>query len=135
MFASSGDPNVFWPGIVEKAYAKLHGSYASLQGGSVADALVDLTGSVQRAQRRPAANHVMCPGGVAVKWELKDGQADAGGGTDSDGDGGTVARSWGSKWRKLVRYHGKGHLMGCSLILRGCEGNIDNGQGVLFNHA
>jgi hypothetical protein len=49
VFASSGDPNVFWPGIVEKAYAKLHGSYVSLQGGSVADALVDLTGSVHRA--------------------------------------------------------------------------------------
>jgi hypothetical protein len=44
VFASSGDSNVFWPGILEKGYAKLHGSYASLQGGSVADALVDLTG-------------------------------------------------------------------------------------------
>jgi hypothetical protein len=47
VFASSGDPNVFWPSIVEKAYAKLHGSYSSLQGGSVADALVDLTGLEQ----------------------------------------------------------------------------------------
>ena len=45
VFASCGDPNVFWPGIVEKAYAKLHGSYSILQGGSVADALVDLTGN------------------------------------------------------------------------------------------
>jgi hypothetical protein len=47
VFASCGDPNVFWPGIVEKAYAKLHGSYSSLQGGSVADALVDLTGGAR----------------------------------------------------------------------------------------
>jgi hypothetical protein len=45
VFASCGDSNVFWPGIVEKAYAKLHGSYSILQGGSVADALVDLTGN------------------------------------------------------------------------------------------
>jgi hypothetical protein len=74
---------------------------------------------------------------VASKWDLQGGEGDAGGATDSggEGDGGAAARSWSRKWRKLLRHHGKGHLMGCSVILRGCEGNIDNGQGVLFNHA
>ena len=58
VFASSGDPNVFWPSIVEKAYAKLHGSYCSLQGGSVADALVDLTGLEQpHSQSNPILTH------------------------------------------------------------------------------
>ncbi len=68
-----------------------------------------------------------------MKWDIAG--ADAGAATDSgnEAEGGT--RTWGSKWRRLLRHHGKGHLMGCSLILRGCEGNIDNGQGILFNHA
>jgi hypothetical protein len=34
----------FWPSLVEKAYAKLHGGYHSLNGGSEADALCDFTG-------------------------------------------------------------------------------------------
>ncbi len=71
-----------------------------------------------------------------MKWDIRGGEPDAGGATDSGGEAeGSGTRPWSAKWRKLVRYHGKGHLMGCSLILRGCEGDIDNGQGILFNHA
>jgi hypothetical protein len=32
-----------WPSLVEKAYARLHGGYAAIASGCVADALVDLT--------------------------------------------------------------------------------------------
>ena len=70
-----------------------------------------------------------------MKWDIGVGEADAGAATDSGGEGEGGTRTWGKKWRRLLRHHGKGHLMGCSLILRGCEGNIDNGQGILFNHA
>mmetsp|Transcript_4340 Transcript_4340/g.11784 ORF Transcript_4340/g.11784 Transcript_4340/m.11784 type:complete len:896 (-) Transcript_4340:395-3082(-) len=45
-YSYSGHVGELWPSFVEKAYAKLHGSYHSLEGGSVADCLTDLTGGV-----------------------------------------------------------------------------------------
>ncbi|XP_058521195.1 calpain-10 [Ochotona princeps] len=45
--------DVFWLPLLEKVYAKVHGSYEQLWAGQVADALVDLTG------------------GLAERWDLK----------------------------------------------------------------
>lgn len=40
------DPSDAWAALLEKAYAKLHGGYAQLLGGSMRYALEDLTGAV-----------------------------------------------------------------------------------------
>uniref|UniRef100_A0A7S1XT22 Calmodulin n=1 Tax=Phaeomonas parva TaxID=124430 RepID=A0A7S1XT22_9STRA len=46
--SSPAEHSQYWPCLVEKAYAKLHGSYESLIGGRIENALRDLTGGVVR---------------------------------------------------------------------------------------
>ncbi|XP_065604301.1 calpain-10 isoform X2 [Cyrtonyx montezumae] len=53
-FSQCQTEDLFWLPLLEKAYAKVHGSYEQLWAGQVADALVDLTG------------------GIAERWALKD---------------------------------------------------------------
>jgi hypothetical protein len=45
-FASSSKEDETWVPLVEKAFAKLHGDYSSLNGGRTGEAIEDMTGSV-----------------------------------------------------------------------------------------
>ncbi|XP_029316977.1 LOW QUALITY PROTEIN: calpain-9-like [Cottoperca gobio] len=46
IFVQSKDKNEFWPALMEKAYAKVCGSYTDMNAGTPTEAMIDFTGGV-----------------------------------------------------------------------------------------
>lgn len=57
LFAGSVDQKEIWPLVIEKAFAKLNGSYEAISGGHICDALKLLTGSNQTHRYQPTASN------------------------------------------------------------------------------
>ncbi|KAL4717640.1 hypothetical protein ACJJTC_000789 [Scirpophaga incertulas] len=51
VFLQSSQSEQMWPALLEKAYAKLHGSYEALKYGCLLDGLADLTGGITESIR------------------------------------------------------------------------------------
>lgn len=54
-FLHTSHSEQMWPALLEKAYAKLHGSYEALKYGSLLDGLADLTGGITESLPLPDA--------------------------------------------------------------------------------
>uniref|UniRef100_A0A3Q0QXD0 Zgc:136872 n=1 Tax=Amphilophus citrinellus TaxID=61819 RepID=A0A3Q0QXD0_AMPCI len=67
IFVHSKDQNEFWPALLEKAYAKVCGSYADMIAGTPSEAMMDFTGgvhiSLQQLDPSPNLWGLMCRAG------------------------------------------------------------------------
>ena len=100
--------------LIEKAYAKLHGCYESLNGGLIDDGLVDLTGFV--------AEKIKISGRGSFLGEDPNGNPDKGD----------------ELWTKISKFREEGTLMGCSIDGQGIESDVVvDGEmtGLLARHA
>ena len=97
VFARCESVSEFWVPLVEKAYAKLHGTYAALISGVTDDGLVDMSGFVSEKVR------ILDKRGRFNKKDFA--KPDA-------------------LWEKILRDLHAGSMMGCSIVGTNIEGEV-----------
>ena len=97
IFASCDDQNEFWVPLIEKAYAKLHGTYAALISGVTDDGLVDMSGYVSEKIK------IMTKRNQFNEKDLKSPE---------------------DFWLKIQEDLQSGSMMGCSIVGNSIEGEV-----------
>ena len=108
VFCRNPDPSVYWAMIIEKAYAKMVGSYEAMQGGTVTQGLEDFTG------------------GIGYKFDLEKKEADWIPPKGSDPD---------RLWHELLEKMMTEHVVGCANNTKGEERPQSTKKGILLNRA
>jgi len=102
------DQSEFWVPLMEKAYAKLNSTYENLNGGSMAESLVDLTGGVSEKHNLRAPD-------TQEKFDNNN-----------------------QLWKEIKKYHQLGYLIGCAATKKDEDGKQEeqaSHTGLLYNHA
>ncbi len=152
LFARCKDPSEMWVIFLEKAYAKLYGSYENLDGGNGSHAPSQDTPARTLLRTRPSCG-LEHPGGVGVahaggRWcavtaAIVDLSGGIGEKVDLNDEDVVYEIADGSLWKRLLRYAARDNYMMAAA-------NVDNGQvdrggksgnihrtdlGILVNHA
>ena len=102
VFAKCHKRQEFWVPLIEKAYAKIHGTYEALISGQIDDGLVDMTGL------------------VSEKLKI------------TDAKGNFNQKLFGSKeklWQRLYAELNNKSMLGCSIVGDGVESKVANEDG------
>ncbi|XP_030084769.2 calpain-6 isoform X1 [Serinus canaria] len=106
IYCRSNVRNEFWSALLEKAYAKLAGSYQALDGGCAAEALVDFTGAVAESINLEEGKY-----GEVISEQMK-------------------------LFEDLMKVHKRGGFISCSISESpGRPSEAETGTGLIVGHA
>ncbi|NXN82142.1 CAN5 protein, partial [Bombycilla garrulus] len=105
IYCHSNVRNEFWSALLEKAYAKLAGSYQALDGGCAAEALVDFTGAVAESINLAEGKY-----GEVIPEQMK-------------------------LFEDLMKVHKRGGFISCSISSPGRPSEAETEMGLIVGHA
>ncbi|NXY06856.1 CAN5 protein, partial [Pteruthius melanotis] len=105
IYCHSNVRNEFWSALLEKAYAKLAGSYQALDGGCAAEALVDFTGAVAESINLAEGKY-----GEVISVQMK-------------------------LFEDLMKVHKRGGFISCSISSPGRPSEAETEMGLVVGHA